>query len=72
MDFIISKNLDRFPNQSKEIFIYQSKDDTVVPFSNCISYQDALPSAHIRIFEDRQHFNQDNFPEIVEDIKNLV
>ena len=71
VDFIISKDLSRFAKQGGEIFIYQSKDDEVVPFSNVLNYQVALPKVHIKIFENKQHFNQNEFPEIVEDIKSL-
>jgi hypothetical protein len=30
-----------------------------------------FPSAHARIFEDRKHINQEEFPELVEDILNI-
>lgn len=71
VDFILSTSLNKFSKQAKEIFIYHSKDDQVVPFSNCLDYQKDLPEAYIKVFEDRQHFNQESFPEIVEDIKSL-
>ncbi len=71
VDFIISSDLSGLARQGGEIFIYQSKDDKVVPYSNALGYQKALPEAHVRIFEDRQHFNQSEFPEIVSDIKSL-
>jgi predicted alpha/beta hydrolase family esterase len=72
VDFVISDNLLDFEKQSGEIFIYHSKDDVVVPFSNFSSYQKALPKAHTRIFENKQHFNQAEFPEIVHDIKSIT
>lgn len=71
VDFILLNHLEEFAKQGGEISIYHSKDDQVVPFSNCLDYQKDLPSAHIKIFEDRQHFNQESFPEIIDDIKNL-
>ena len=70
-DFIISKDLSLFVKQGGEIFIYHSKDDKVVPYSNVSSYERALPSAHAKTFQDRGHFNLEEFPEIVEDIRNL-
>lgn len=71
VDFNIETDLNNFAKQSKNIFIYHSTDDEIVPFSNCKDYQKRLPKATVRIFEDRGHFHQSDFPELVEDIKNL-
>jgi len=68
-DFNIEKDLSGLIKQGGSIFIYHSRDDEVVPFSNCERYKKELPGATLRIFEDRQHFNQKDFPEIVEDLK---
>ncbi len=57
--------------QSDKIFLYHSKDDPVVPFSALEKYKKALPTAIVRVFENRQHLNQEEFPELLEDIKNL-
>ena len=70
-DFILPQDFKEFSYQVPCIFIYHSKDDPVVPFSDCLNYQKALPKAQVKIFEDRQHFNRESFPEIVEDIKLL-
>ncbi|MBI2086680.1 MAG: alpha/beta hydrolase [Candidatus Zambryskibacteria bacterium] len=58
--------------QTDKIYLYHSKDDPVVPFSALEQYQKALPNAQVRVFEDRQHLNQPEFPELLEDIKNLL
>lgn len=58
--------------QTREIYLYHSKDDPVVPFSDLEEYKKALPYAHIRVLEDRQHINQEEFPELLKDIKALV
>jgi predicted alpha/beta hydrolase family esterase len=71
VDFVIQENLDNLSKQVGKIFLYQSKDDEVVPYSNVESYKKTLPNAIVKIFEDRKHFNQENFPEIVDDIKKL-
>lgn len=70
-DFVLPQNLNEFSHQVPNIFIYHSKDDPVVPFSDCLEYQKALPKAKVKVFENRQHFNQESLPEVVEDIKNL-
>lgn len=64
-------SLKKFEEQGGEIFLYHSKDDPVVPFSELEKYQKALPNAHVRVFEDRKHFNQEQFSELVEAIKSL-
>ncbi len=57
--------------QTEQIYLYHSTDDPVVPFSALEKYRKALPKAHTRIFDDRKHLNQEEFPELVEDIRNL-
>jgi uncharacterized protein len=70
-DFNISLDLQKFSRQGGKIFLYHSRDDEVVPFPNFEAYKSRLPKAETRTFEDRGHFNSDEFPEIVEDIKSL-
>jgi len=48
-----------------------SKDDPVVPFTQLKKYQQALPNAETVVFENREHFNQETFPEIIELIKSI-
>lgn len=57
--------------QTENIYLYHSKDDPVVPFSALEQYKKALPQANTRIFEDRKHINQEEFPELVADILNI-
>jgi predicted alpha/beta hydrolase family esterase len=69
--FNITSSLGRLEKQGGKLFVYHSKDDPVVAFVELAKFQQQLPSATSRIFEDRQHFNQEEFPELVEDIKAL-
>lgn len=71
VDFNILTDLSGLQEQGGEIILYHSKDDQVVPFSNFKRYQRELPSAQTRIFEDRKHFNDASFPEIISDIQKL-
>jgi len=66
--FSLPKKLDL---QTENTMIYHSIDDPVVPFSALEQYKKALPYAHTRIFNNMGHFNQEEFPELVEDILNL-
>lgn len=71
-DFNLSSSLNRFAQQGGEIYLYHSRDDEVVPFSSLEEYAQQLPNAQPRIFADRQHFNQEDFSEIVEDIRTIA
>lgn len=70
-DFVITNDLKNVEKQSPNIFFYQSKDDTSVPALNVEKYKVLLPKATILIFEDRGHFRQEEFPELVENIKKF-
>ena len=71
-DFILPKSLEKFGKQVSKIFIYQSKDDSVVPFENGEKYKKDLPDAKLEMFNDKGHFNQEKFPELVQEIKSLA
>ena len=70
-DFFLPAYLEGLRQSSDAIFLLYSKDDPVVPFSELEKYQEDVPNANIRIFNDKQHFNQEVFPELVELIKAL-
>lgn len=69
-DFILSASLETFEKQAGNVYLFQSKDDDIVPYSNVESYMRELPNAHLISFEDRGHFHQEKFPELIEVIKN--
>ena len=71
-DFILPKNLSKIEKQVKNIFLYHSKDDLVVPFSNLEKYAKFLPNAKKIIFENRNHFIQEKFLELTKNIKNKL
>ncbi len=58
-------------NMAENIGIFHSKDDFVVPYAHALKYGEALPQAKLRLFEDRVHFWQESFPELIADIKAL-
>lgn len=66
--FVRTGELSQLERQVGEIFLYHSKDDFAVPYSHFLRYQEALPSAHFRTFEDRNHFLQSEVPELNEDL----
>lgn len=54
---------------AKEIHLFHSKDDPVMPFSELTKFQADLPSAISHVFEDRGHFNDATFPELLDLLK---
>ena len=54
---------------AKEVHLFHSKDDPVVPFTELAKFQRDLPTAKLHIFEDRNHFFQPTFPELKELLK---
>ena len=67
--FLRNGKLDCFEQQAGDAFFYHSEDDFAVPFTHLEKYKKELPIAHFRIFTDRNHFLQENVPEIIVDIK---
>jgi len=68
--FSLPESLADFPSRAGEIFLYQSKDDPVVPFSHAERYKEHFPGAKLRMLDGRGHFNQEYFPEIISDIQS--
>jgi len=55
----------------EHIYIAHSKDDFVVPFEQGEKLAKALPEAEFMVFEDKNHFLIDEFPELIDKIRNL-
>lgn len=70
-DFALPASLEKFAQQGGAIYLVHSHDDPVVPFAQVAQYQQALPKAQPVIFNDRGHFNQERFPELVALIQSL-
>lgn len=68
-DFRLPDSLSNIEKQTDKIFLYQSKDDPIVPFTELAIFEKQLPTAKSQVFEDRGHFKQDKFLELVENVK---
>lgn len=71
-DFVLPKNLAGVSEQSENIYLFHSQDDPIVPFADVLKYQQAWPAAHLKVFEDRGHFNEETFPEIVAELRKII
>lgn len=69
--FTLTHPIDTVQTQVANIYLYYSSDDPAVPFAHAQLYTNALPYAVLRTFTDKGHFNQEAFPEIVEDIRRV-
>lgn len=68
-NFWFTGSVSKLDEQVKNIFLFYSKDDKIVPFSDAELYKAELPNAKIFSFEDKGHFRLEAFPELVELIK---
>lgn len=68
-DFVLPGALNGLGERGGEIFVYHSEDDSIVPFKAHGKYQALVPSSQSRIFKDRGHFMQLEFPELIAEIK---
>lgn len=71
VEFVLPASLQNFEKQCGKILIYHSKDDSVVDFGELAKYQKVLQNATVKVFENRGHFTDEAFPELVSDIKDL-
>jgi len=67
--FAIEENLQKVAKQCENIHLFQSEDDPIVPASEAKEYQKSWPGAKLHIFQDRGHFNQEEFPELMGEIR---
>lgn len=70
-DFALDETVEKISEKVGYIFLYQSKDDTAVAYEDVLKYKRDLPDATLLEFNDRGHFTQENFPELINNIINL-
>jgi predicted alpha/beta hydrolase family esterase len=70
-EFKLPLSLEKFAEQGGRIYLVQSKDDPNVSFAHLEKYKRALPKAETMIFNDRGHFRQETFPEMIRLLKQL-
>lgn len=63
-DFKISSAA-KIADAAKETHLFHSKDDPVVPFAELAKYHSDLLNAQTHIFDDKAHFNQSEFRELL-------
>lgn len=58
--------------RAENVVILHAKDDPVVPFSHGEQFKATLPKAEFMVFEDKNHFLIEEFPELIGKIKELA
>lgn len=61
-----AKGLER---SAQHIHLFHSQDDPVVPFYELDKFRSDLPQATVHVFDDRGHFLDEDFPELIELLK---
>ena len=69
--FSLPPSLEGLKQQGGTIHLYQSADDPVVPYTDVEHFRTQLPEALFHSFQDRGHFLQEEFPELIEEITKL-
>lgn len=70
-DFLFDiQKIPEIQNICDKIFLYHSKDDFCVPFSQWERLHEFLPNAKFEVFEDRWHMNMPEFPELIQNVKS--
>jgi hypothetical protein len=64
-----AENLPKLRAQVPNIHILHSTDDPVVPYDHALRYHSALPEAELVTFRDKNHFILEEFPELIEMIR---
>ncbi len=70
--FNLKSNISLLQKQSKNVHLFFSEDDEVVPVSHAEKYRGKLPHVNIHIYKNKNgHFQIAEFPEIVKIIKSI-
>lgn len=67
--FSLPEDLDKLSNRADSFALFHSRDDKVVAFDELAKYAEVIPEAVCYELDERGHFNQETFPELLEFIK---
>ena len=72
-NFLIDpEKLPHVSEQVSSIHLYHSRDDRVCPWHNVEKYMSHFSDATLHEFSDRWHFTQEEFPELIEQLKKEI
>ncbi len=67
--FELTDSIEHLKETAEAFYVFHSRDDKVVPVAEAEKYKKILPDAVVTLFDDRNHFNTPNFPELLNAIK---
>lgn len=67
--FSLSNDLSKVNDVTRNIYIYHSNDDIVVPVAHAHKYKNALSKAKLEIFDGRGHMKMEHFEELVNKLR---
>lgn len=70
--FELKEDLTKIKTQAQKVWIYHSTDDAIVPFCEAEAYHDKITNATLAKFKDRGHFNDETFPELIQNIRGII
>lgn len=70
-EFVVTSPYKNVSDQVGGIYLMFSEDDPVVPIVHLQKYKNFFPDAEEIIFNDKGHFNQEQFPELIELVKKI-
>lgn len=70
-DFKLERSVSSLQDLTDKIYIFHSLDDPIVNYAEYQKYQNDLPKSIKMLYNDKQHFNLEEFPELVKLIKKL-
>ncbi len=65
-------DIEQLQEKVSKIVLLHSKDDPVVPYEHALEYKNGLPNAILVTYEDKNHFLLQEFPEIIQMIREIV
>ena len=70
-EFELRKDFSKHLPLSLRMFLYQSRDDEVVPAAHLSLYARAIPKATVRMVDGQGHEFKNGLPELIEDIRRV-
>lgn len=70
--FDLPESLKKIERSVHTVYIYHSHDDPVVEFADALKYSEALPDAQLIAFSENGHFIQEEFPELVDNVRKSL
>ncbi len=71
-DFELKENFEVELKQIKRIFLYQCKEDAIVPFNHLNFYKKAFPNSTVRVLKGTDHAFANGLYELADDIKTNI